>query len=70
LEINEVDKICNDLGINQKKLAEMIGVSQNTVSTWKNAKQKLPTWTKNIFELLREQKECQEYKKTVKQILS
>jgi len=60
---NEVELICNELGINQKKLAELIGVSQNTVSSWKNEKLGLPNWTKNVFQLLRERQECLEFKK-------
>jgi transcriptional regulator with XRE-family HTH domain len=35
-EENLVKKTCKELGITQKELAEKIGVSQNTVSTWKN----------------------------------
>ena len=67
--MNQISEICEYLGVNQKKLAEIIGVSQNTVSTWKSGKQKLPSWTKNIFQLLKDRKECENYKKTVKELL-
>jgi predicted transcriptional regulator len=29
-----VKKTCRELGITQKELAEMLGVSQNTISNW------------------------------------
>ncbi len=60
-----VESICNDLGINQKILAETIGVSRNTLSNWKNEKQEIPYWATKLFELLKAQKECMEYKKFV-----
>jgi len=66
----EVEEICEFLGVNQKKLAEIIGVSQNTVSTWKNENKNLPSWAKNMFQLLKDKKECVNYKKTVKELMN
>jgi len=60
-----VESICNDLGINQKILAETIGVSRNTLSNWKNGKQEIPFWATKLFDLLKAHKECNEYKKFV-----
>ena len=60
-----VESICNDLGINQKKLAEIMKISSNTVSSWKNEKLGLPSWAEVMFELLRERKECNEYKNVI-----
>jgi DNA-binding transcriptional regulator YiaG len=65
LEQNPIEQICEDLGVNQKKLAEIIGVSKNSLSNWKNGKQKIPSWAFKIFELLKIEKECLEYKKFV-----
>ncbi|EJF07234.1 putative transcriptional regulator [Thiovulum sp. ES] len=65
---NPIEQICEDLGVNQKKLAEIIGVSQNTVSTWKK-ENKFPTWTNNFFEVLKERRNCDEYRNSVEKIL-
>ena len=62
---NPVDKICRELGVNQKRLSEMMGVSQNSISNWKNKKKKAPSWTDSMFELLKIKKEYIEYRKFV-----
>jgi DNA-binding transcriptional regulator YiaG len=62
---NPIEQICEDLGVNQKKLAEIIGVSKNSLSNWKNGKQQIPFWATKIFELLRIEKEFNDYKKFV-----
>jgi len=67
-EENLVKKTCRELGITQKELAQIMGVSQNTMSSWKNQKHKIPNWTLKTFELLKNQQKCLEYKKTVEKI--
>jgi DNA-binding transcriptional regulator YiaG len=62
---NIIEKTCRELGVNQKQLAEEIGVSKNSVSNWKNGKQNLPDWAIKMFNLLKVQKECIEYKNFV-----
>ena|GEM_PF-3219990 len=39
-EENLVKKTCKELGVTQKELAEMLGVSQDTVSNWTKGKPK------------------------------
>jgi len=51
-EENLVKKTCKELGITQKELAERIGVSNNTVSSWKNDKQPMPKWSLKLLKLL------------------
>jgi DNA-binding XRE family transcriptional regulator len=67
-EENLVKKTCRELGITQKELAEKIGVSQNTVSTWKNNNQ-IPNLAMKVFELLKSQKECENYKTTMDKLI-
>jgi DNA-binding XRE family transcriptional regulator len=52
-EENLVKKTCRELGITQKELAEKIGVSNNSVSSWKNEKQPIPKWAIRSFNLLK-----------------
>ena len=52
VEENLVKKTCKELGITQKELAERIGVSNNTVSSWKNDKQPMPKWSLKLLKLL------------------
>ncbi len=51
-EENLVKETCRELGITQKELAEMIGVSNNAVSTWKNEKKQIPKWGFRLLELI------------------
>jgi len=51
-EINLVKQTCQELGINQKELAEKIGVSRQTIYDWSNQRTPLPKWALTIFELL------------------
>ena len=46
---NIVKKTCRELGITQKELAEKIGVSNNTISSWKNLKQPMPKWAYKLL---------------------
>jgi transcriptional regulator with XRE-family HTH domain len=49
IEENLVKKTCDILDISQKELAERIGVSNNTISSWKNDKQPIPKWGIKLF---------------------
>jgi DNA-binding XRE family transcriptional regulator len=51
-EENLVKKTCRELGISQTQLAEKIGVSNNTISSWKNKKQPMPKWAYKLLELI------------------
>ncbi len=65
MEKNQIEQICEDLGVNQKKLAEMMGISQNSISNWKYQRQQIPNWALKMFELLLIQKEHKELTKTL-----
>jgi len=49
---NLVKKTCKELGITQKELANLTGVSNNAISNWKNNKQEIPKWALRLFELI------------------
>jgi len=70
LEENLVKKTCKELGINQKQLAEKLGVSSQTISDWSNKKTPIPKWGLNIFHLLQTEKEFKFFKKIIKDSLS
>ena len=55
---NIVKKVCKELGITQKELAERLEVSPASVSDW--AKGNIPKMTKLALELLIENKELKE----------
>jgi DNA-binding XRE family transcriptional regulator len=42
-----IDKVCNELNITQKELAEEIGANSGTVKNWK-IKDEVPLWAKKI----------------------
>lgn len=65
-EENLVKKTCRELNVNQKELAQMMKISQNSVSSWKNEKQKIPRWAERMFELLKTEKEHIELTRTIK----
>ena len=46
-----VKKTCKELGITQKKLAEIIGTSDSTVRHWK-ASEEIPNMATNFMNLL------------------
>jgi transcriptional regulator with XRE-family HTH domain len=56
-EENPIEQAMKDLGVNQKDLAELMGVSRNSVSWWKNEKQPIPKWAFRLIELLKKEKE-------------
>lgn len=49
---NPVKKVCRELGINQKELAEELGVNVSTVSTWATGKIEPPAIVLKCLELL------------------
>ncbi len=54
---NIVKKTCRELGITQKELAEIMGVSKQSVSYWANNKIQPPKILEKIVELLLIQKQ-------------
>ena len=57
-EQNIVKKVCAELGITQKELAEELDVPQPTVTRW--SKGDIPKMTKIALELMLENKELKE----------
>ena len=57
-EENIVKKVCKELGVTQKELAEQLGVSPASVSDW--AKGNIPKMTELALKLLVENKELKE----------
>ncbi len=51
-EENLVKKTCRELGITQKELAEIIGVSRQTISDWATEKTVIPKIGINMLGLL------------------
>ena len=51
-EENLVKKTCKELGITQKELAEMMGVSRQTVNNWANERAKTPKILEKLNYLL------------------
>ena len=49
---NLVKKTCKELGITQKKLAELTGYSVDTVSKWNRGVNKIPKSAINHFQLI------------------
>lgn len=56
--INIVKKVCKELGVTQKELAEELGVPQTTVSGWSNGE--IPKMTQLALELMLENKALKE----------
>jgi len=54
-DINIVKKVCKELGVTQKELAELLGVPQTTVSGWVTGD--IPKMTKYALELMLENKD-------------
>jgi transcriptional regulator with XRE-family HTH domain len=52
-ELNLVKKTCKELGITQKELAEMMGVSRQTVNNWANERAKTPKILEKLNYLLK-----------------
>lgn len=54
--INIVKKVCKELGVTQKELAEIMGIHENTVGSWSRGLIEVPQWALNHFELLKIEK--------------
>ena len=63
-EENIVKKVCKELGITQKELAEMLEVSTASISLW--SKGEIPKMAKIALECMLELKECREKLETIK----
>ena len=50
-ENNIVKRVCKELGVTQKELAEKIGVHEGTVRQW-SSKEELPEWAIKFFDVL------------------
>ena len=64
MEENIVKKVCKELGITQKELAEKIGAAEATVRNWSAGKE-VPRWAIKSMKLLIEN---QKYKNLVSAI--
>ena len=63
---NIVKKVCKELGITQKELADKLDVSTAAISTW--GKGDIPKMAKIALECMLELKECKEKLNQIKQI--
>jgi DNA-binding transcriptional regulator YiaG len=63
---NIIEKTCRELGVNQKQLAGLMSVSENSLSWWKNNKKPMPKWAYRLIELLIKEKEHTEITKLLK----
>jgi len=54
---NIIEQALQDLNVNQRNLAELMGVSTNSISWWKNEKQPIPKWAYRLIELLKKEQE-------------
>jgi len=68
-EENLVKKTCRELGINQKQLAEKIGVSRVTINDWANYKTPIPKWGYKLLSFLQESEEIKTFKQSMVKIL-
>ena len=68
-EINIVKKVCTELGITQKELAEKLGASEGTVRNWSSSNE-LPQWALNFIETLLEHKKDKDIVTKFKELLN
>ena len=66
---NLVKKTCRELGINQKELAEKIGVSDGTVRNW-SSKGEIPINITKHFNLLVKYQNETQFKKKFKELIT
>ena len=66
-EENIVKKVCKELGITQKELAERMGVNDVTVRNW-SSKGNPPDWAVKFMNLLLEYEKVKEKAEKAKQI--
>ena len=52
MEENLVKKTCRELGITQKELGEMMGVSRQSINNWATNKIRTPKILEMLYELL------------------
>ena len=64
-EENIVKKVCKELGITQKELAEMLDIPAGTVSRWASTDE-IPKTAKVALECMLELKECREKLEAIK----
>ena len=70
LEFNNiVKKVCTELGITQKELAEKLGASEGTVRNWSSSNE-LPQWALNFIETILEHKKDKEIVTKFKELLN
>ncbi len=62
-ENNDIKKICKELNVTQKELAEIIGISENTIGGWARGITETPKWAFKLFELLKTEKKYNTAKK-------
>jgi transcriptional regulator with XRE-family HTH domain len=53
-ENNIVKRVCKELGVTQKELAEVIGVSEGTVNRWASKPEEITVQANNTFNLILE----------------
>ncbi|MFW2308049.1 helix-turn-helix domain-containing protein [Aliarcobacter butzleri] len=66
---NIVKKVCAELEITQKELAEKLGASEGTVRNWSSSNE-LPQWALNFIETLIEHKKDKEIATKFKELLN
>jgi DNA-binding transcriptional regulator YiaG len=54
--INIVKKVCKELGVTQKELAEIMGLNEQTVGSWSRGLTETPQYALKMFELLKKEK--------------
>ncbi len=64
---NIVKRVCKELGITQKELAERMGVNDGTVRKWSSSGE-IPNWAKNFMDLLLEYEKVKDKAEKAKQI--
>jgi len=67
MQENIVKKVCKELGITQKELAERMGVNDVTVRNW-SSKGNIPDWAIKFMTLLLEYEKVKEKADKAKQI--
>jgi len=64
---NIVKKVCKELGITQKELAERMGVNDVTIRNW-SSKGNIPEWGMKFMTLLSEYKKIKDKAEKAKQV--
>ena len=64
---NIVKRVCKELGITQKELAERLGVDDGTVRKWSSSG-KVPNWAINFMDLLLEYEKVKDKADKARQI--